>query len=341
MKNAISLLFLSTIVSFFSCKHSARNVTVENLTTDYTFEQVDSVYSLKVDSMMTIEATISDELKELSEDVKVDTLIKAFKVLYGPDDRVDFFEEKDTNKVTNALGVVALVRDVDLSPEQDSKFKLSTISFVDAQSLCSSEKFKNQPIASFCSGFAIGKNVIVTAGHCIESEDDLKTIRFIFDFKYIAQNSVKTVFEKQLILSGKRIISRINSGNMDYSIIETNEIIPEVRRLKLNLASKIKDKESVYVIGHPVGLPLKIAGGAFVRNNTDSLFFSANLDTYGGNSGSPVFNSRTHLVEGILVRGETDFIKSSSGNCNVSNPCPNNGCKGEDVSRVSQFKNKL
>jgi hypothetical protein len=341
MKNAILLLLLSTLIICISCKHKSRNITVENLTTDYTFEQIDSLYSLKVDSTRNIEAIISDDLKELSKDIEVDTLLKAAKVLYGPDDRVDFFEEKDTNKIKNALGVVALVRDFDLSQEQDKKFKMSTISFIDAQSLCTSEKFKLQPISSFCSGFAISKNVIVTAGHCIESEDDLKTIRFVFDFKYVAEGSVKTVFEKQLILSGKRIISRINSGNMDYSIIETNEIIPEDRRLKLNIVSKIKDKESVYVIGHPAGLPLKIAGGAFVRNNTDSLFFSANLDTYGGNSGSPVFNSRTHLVEGILVRGETDFIKSSSGNCMISNPCPNNGCKGEDVSRVSQFKNKL
>ena len=36
-------------------------------------------------------------------------------------------------------------------------------------------------------------------------------------------------------------------------------------------------------------------------------YFTANLDTYRGNSGSPVFNAITHKVEGVLVRGEQDF----------------------------------
>ncbi|MEK7233144.1 MAG: S46 family peptidase [Elusimicrobiota bacterium] len=34
-------------------------------------------------------------------------------------------------------------------------------------------------------------------------------------------------------------------------------------------------------------------------------FFVANLDTYGGNSGSAVFNVETNLVEGILLRSES------------------------------------
>ncbi|WP_420540401.1 S46 family peptidase (plasmid) [Paenibacillus polymyxa] len=52
--------------------------------------------------------------------------------------------------------------------------------------------------------------------------------------------------------------------------------------------------------------PIKsgFAVGAAVRDNPPNAFFVANLDTYGGNSGSPVFNSDTHEVEGILVRGE-------------------------------------
>jgi hypothetical protein len=58
------------------------------------------------------------------------------------------------------------------------------------------------------------------------------------------------------------------------------------------------------------------------------------------NSGSPVFNSKTHKVEGILVKGSTDFI-STIENCRISNPCPDSGCDGESVSRVSQFLSLL
>jgi hypothetical protein len=48
-----------------------------------------------------------------------------------------------------------------------------------------------------------------------------------------------------------------------------------------------------------------------------------------------VFNSDTHEVEGILVRGETDFI--SNGSCTESLKCPNTGCRGEDCTRTTEF----
>ena len=65
----------------------------------------------------------------------------------------------------------------------------------------------------------------------------------------------------------------------------------------------------------------------------------ANLDTYGGNSGSPVFNAQNNKVEGILVRGETDFV--SNGQCNVSLVCPSTGCRGEDVTRATVWSAKV
>ena len=52
----------------------------------------------------------------------------------------------------------------------------------------------------------------------------------------------------------------------------------------------------------------KVAGGAKVRSNNNGVYFVANLDTYGGNSGSAVFNLQTREVEGILVRGENDYV---------------------------------
>ena len=72
-----------------------------------------------------------------------------------------------------------------------------------------------------------------------------------------------------------------------------------------------------------------------MRTNTADGYFVANLDTYGGNSGSPVFNSDTHEVEGILVRGERDFVQA--GGCTVSLVCPDTGCRGEDCTRVTRF----
>ena len=66
------------------------------------------------------------------------------------------------------------------------------------------------------------------------------------------------------------------------------------------------------VVGHPSGLPVTISDGAAVQRHKQT-FFSADLDTYQGNSGSPVFNTDRLragelFVEGILVRGENDLM---------------------------------
>jgi len=66
----------------------------------------------------------------------------------------------------------------------------------------------------------------------------------------------------------------------------------------------------------------------------------ANLDTFGGNSGSAVFNAETGEVEGILVRGENDYVWSdeNGSRCRVPQQCTNDACRGEDVTRITNIK---
>jgi hypothetical protein len=68
----------------------------------------------------------------------------------------------------------------------------------------------------------------------------------------------------------------------------------------------------------------------------NNVYFRANLDTYGGNSGSAVFDANTGVVEGILVRGENDFV--TRGSCRATNYCPANGCRGEDVTHITNVQ---
>ena len=91
------------------------------------------------------------------------------------------------------------------------------------------------------------------------------------------------------------------------------------------------------VIGNPSGLPLKVAGGASVRKNEAPFFFSANLDTFQGNSGSAVFNAQSGVVEGILVRGEEDFEANMALMCIEAKKCNDSECRGEDVSRITSI----
>jgi len=47
-----------------------------------------------------------------------------------------------------------------------------------------------------------------------------------------------------------------------------------------------------------------------------------------------VFNASTNLIEGILVRGDVDFIDSPAG-CKVASVVPQDGGRGEAVTKIS------
>ena len=108
----------------------------------------------------------------------------------------------------------------------------------------------------------------------------------------------------------KMEVSSIRRCGVDCAIVPLKiqagrKIPPTIRRLPLQSAVARNDK--LYVIGHPNGLPLKIADHAVVNSDVAESTFQATLDTFHGNSGSPVFNATTHHVVGILTGGAPDF----------------------------------
>ena len=69
-------------------------------------------------------------------------------------------------------------------------------------------------------------------------------------------------------------------------------------------------------------------------------YFVANLDTFAGNSGSPVFNPSYEVV-GVLSRGAADYDARPGANCNDALVCPVNGCLGETVTLNAAFEGKI
>jgi hypothetical protein len=119
----------------------------------------------------------------------------------------------------------------------------------------------------------------------------------------------------------------------DWALIRLDRPVTNHKPIAINRDAGPPKGAPLFVIGHPAGLPLKIAGGAQVRDPSPGGYFVANLDTYGGNSGSPVFNALTGRIEGILVRGEKDYV--TEGGCTRSNVCADDACRGEDVTKIS------
>lgn len=228
--------------------------------------------------------------------------------------------------------------------KQSRILQIGALKFGPRYGLCLTERFYNQPTPAYCSGFLVGPDLIATAAHCVDAEHPLAQIRFVFGFRMINGQDSQTVFDDSQVYRGKAIVAKRfdhddqgNGNGADWAVVLLTRKVTDHAPLPVRKTGKINDGQQVSVIGHPCGLPAKYADGAHVKANADPRFFLADLDTYGGNSGSPVFSAG--LVEGILVRGGEDWYYNKEESCNNSLICPRKpySCLGEAVTRASLF----
>lgn len=254
-------------------------------------------------------------------------------VIYGADGRLDVYQVTDDRLKALADSTVALVKNSDISVA-GSVATLIGRNFGTDMNLCSDEKFREQDTAAFCSGTLVGPDLVLTAGHCIEDITGCQNTSLVFGFAVKSAGVLPKSVSANEVYRCKEIIKtqKVNNG-ADFAVIRLDRSVTNHAPRAVRASGEVPADASLVVIGHPVGLPTKITTGGSVRSTANPDFFVANLDTYGGNSGSGVFNASTGLIEGILVRGEQDFV--SRGSCVVSKVCAEGACRGEDVTKIS------
>lgn len=282
------------------------------------------------------------------------------RVIYGSDDRKDWWEiKRDHPEILSfARASVAIFAQGNPTTDKTGHKLFSSRSLKASQQLCDGINFGRQKSSANCSGVLIAPDVVATAGHCVrEISDDnnippLNKLYFVFGYHVKRENGIGTQkFSQNQIYTGKEIISGALYNDKDWAIIKLNRPVdPTVAQpVKLIKKHNVQLHDKIYVIGYPSGLPLKYAPNAEVRDNSHPDYFKANLDTFGGNSGSPVFDQKTNELIGILVRGAADYIPCTESKCykngkckcnrqcNRVNICPTTGCEGEDVMRISKI----
>ncbi len=256
-------------------------------------------------------------------------------VIYGDDDRRDLYQVETQKVLELADSTVALfsAANVTLDGEQGLA-RLATRPYGASMRLCPEEPFYDQRMGAFCSGSLIAPDIVMTAGHCVTSDSDCADTKFVFGFGIRKKGELPETVAVGDVYGCQKLIGREElSSGADWALVRLDRPAQGHRPLSLNRAGDPETDSLIFVIGHPAGLPTKVAGGAKVRDPSLSGYFTANLDTYAGNSGSAVFNARTGLIEGILVRGEMDYVWK--GSCRVSKVCEEDGCRGEDVTKAS------
>lgn len=276
----------------------------------------------------------------------------AVPIIYGDDNRV---EHSETSAARKALGdSVVSLWDVSEIESAGKSFVLKTVTFTDyiqgkrGLPLCSDEPYREQATGGFCSGVLVGDDLVLTAGHCVNSAESCNDTKFVFGFAVTAKggsapskvpaSNVYSCAKVELSMheSSASPDAELRIRDIDYALVRLDRKVTGHKKLAVNPAQNIKAGAELFVIGHPVGLPRKVADGASVRDaGAGQTYFTANLDTYGGSSGSPVFNAGTGLIDGILVRGDVDFVKNPEGTCYSSNKIANDAGEGESVTKIN------
>jgi V8-like Glu-specific endopeptidase len=260
------------------------------------------------------------------------------KVIYGDDGRMEFFQVQRADVREVADSTAAIIRRENLHPQGDGTTAITAASFKDTFGICSSEPFANEPAGAMCSAFLVADDMVATAGHCV-TDARCPEVGFVFTYRMSAQNQSPMNVDSSEVYNCSKVLAREQTLNQDYALVQLDRPVRGHRILTLAQAAP-QVGDPLFVVGHPSGIPTKIAGGAEVRS-VQQGFFQANLDTYGGNSGSAVFNANTLEVVGVLVRGERDFSYDVQRQCSVSNRCANDSCRGEDATLISYVSDAL
>ena len=262
--------------------------------------------------------------------------------IYGKDNRAFITNSTSTNSlIKSQASVVAMIVSKETILERGKTFLLDGNPLKESLNLCTDEKFSSKPSVVACTGFLVKPNVLVTAGHCIADQSDCENKKIIFDVldssnkMFSSQRKIKG----EQIFSCKKILYHGISSFEDFSVVELDRKIINKKPLELNMDLGKNRPKHVYMIGHPYGLSLMYAQAALVSEEQDragdNLVFKASLDSFEGNSGSPVFNLETNKVEGLLINGQDDLFFDSQNKCYRYSVY--NGVGGEGILKISSI----
>ncbi len=257
------------------------------------------------------------------------------KSVFGKDDRIESINENSPFWQNQKLSIAAVISEENLVL-QDDYYNSLTYNLRD-QNYCGDTPFIDQEVLPKCTGFLIDENTILTAGHCMAAtyhvdpfgqktdiakteEQVCKETHFAFDYDLESELYIKGTIHKDSVYSCAKVTKlAFDEGDFnapDFAIIKLDRPVLNRPFVKFNFETNIKNGDPLSIIGHPQGLPMKVAHQGKVIA-TKELLLETTVDALNGNSGSPVFHSTTGLVEGILVSGPLDDGKGFWTGCSL------------------------
>ncbi len=210
---------------------------------------------------------------------------------------------------------------------------------------CPGNRFADQVTVPNCTGFLVKPDLLVTAAHCVKSQDDCDSFSWVFEYALAdAADKNYTKAAADRVYKCKKIVARNyqNFGDVDYAILQLDRPVAGRQPLKLALDAKVTPGIELINIGNSNGLPLKFKDSAKINKvRAGGQAFESDLDTFGGDSGSPVFDAGTGEVIGITSSANADHFHDGASNCRQLKVCnPGDNCYPAVSSGIWNLKNE-
>jgi V8-like Glu-specific endopeptidase len=236
------------------------------------------------------------------------------EAIYGEDNRMDVYAVTNPLFVKLAQSTAAMIEKTKIKSSGDVSV-ITGKSLGEMFKLCPEERFRNQPSAANCSGTLVAPDIIMTAAHCYDlAKSTCKEYAWVFDFKVSKENQSSVTVSSDKVFECEEVVLKemdLKNG-IDHALIKLKKPVTDREVAILRKKGSVLASDPLVLIGHPSGLPTKVAADAYVLEVMKNSFTS-NVDAFSINSGSGVFNSITGEVEGILSSGQADY--DGKGNC--------------------------
>ena len=218
-----------------------------------------------------------------------------------------------------SVGIVVYENYASIKSTVGKNFNIGDYTAKKGNTLCDPNLANTPSIYGSGTGFIIESNQFVTAYHVPEillgeqnfgvDSKTVKKLRIIFNFR-----QKKTgVLEDQTVYDVKDIVRQ--NEDEDWIVLRTTKGFTH-RHAKLELAKAIPPAGTpVYVLGHPLGMPLRYAEGVLAESDANQI--AVVTSGFAGNSGSPVITKDGKVV-GLFAsyddgdNNANDFVKKGT-----------------------------
>jgi hypothetical protein len=233
--------------------------------------------------------------------------------------------------LAHAARVCYLIGDAAVTVTLDRRVHLHHQINGNFNALCPDQRWWHQPVVLERSGEAFGSfgytgylvapDLVLTCWHGWDHFQHARQVA-IFDYstsvgsdapEELSAESVMQITPAPVFGPDEALAASLCAG--DWVLLRLARPVP--RALSPIKVAAPRPGALAYTLGHPLGLPLKLAQGGRVLDVEGETFRVA-LDTYTGNSGSPVFDAVSHALIGIVSEGPpgmSDFVPLAEQQC--------------------------